>query len=262
MNVLDKIVAEKRKEVIAQKELNSIDQLVKMPVFDRDCVSTVKRMKSSVLPAIISEFKRQSPSKGIINDRVDVVEVTKGYCEAGASAVSILTDEPFFGGTIEDLQRARPHVACPILRKDFIIDEYQIYKTKAIGADLMLLIAAILTKEEITRFTKLAHDLGLEVLLEIHNQEEFEQAYIPEVDILGVNNRDLKRFKTTIQNSIDLSEILPKEQLKISESGISTTQDMADLTAAGYKGFLIGEQFMKHDDPAAELKKFMTEELV
>ncbi|MCV9385433.1 indole-3-glycerol phosphate synthase TrpC [Reichenbachiella ulvae] len=262
MNVLDKIVAEKRKEIEAQKALNSIDQLTKMEGFSRKGFSTADRMKSSVLPAIISEFKRQSPSKGIINDKVDVVKVTQGYCEAGASAVSILTDEPFFGGTIEDLQRARPHVSCPILRKDFIIDEYQIYKTKAIGADLMLLIAAILTKEEIKRFTSLAHELGLEVLLEIHNQEEFEQAYIPEVDILGVNNRDLKRFKTTIQNSIDLSEILPKEQLKISESGISTTQDMADLTAAGYKGFLIGEQFMKHADPAAELKKFMKEELV
>ncbi|RJE75351.1 indole-3-glycerol phosphate synthase TrpC [Reichenbachiella sp. MSK19-1] len=262
MNVLDKIVAEKRKEVAAQKALFSIDQLTKMPDFDRSGISTAQRLKSSVLPGIISEFKRQSPSKGVINDRVDVMKVAKGYCEAGASAVSILTDEPFFGGTIEDLQRARPHVTCPILRKDFIIDEYQIYKTKAIGADLMLLIAAILTKEEIAHFTKVAHDLGLEVLLEIHNEEEFRQGYIPEVDILGVNNRDLKRFKTTIQNSIDLSEVLPKEQLKISESGISTTKDMAELIAVGYKGFLIGEQFMKHDDPAAELKKFMTEELV
>lgn len=262
MNVLDKIVAEKRKEVAAQKALFSIDQLTKMPDFDRSGISTAQRLKSSVLPGIISEFKRQSPSKGVINDRVDVMKVAKGYCEAGASAISILTDELFFGGTIEDLQRARPHVTCPILRKDFIIDEYQIYKTKAIGADLMLLIAAILTKEEITHFTKVAHDLGLEVLLEIHNEEEFRQGYIPEVDILGVNNRDLKRFKTTIQNSIDLSEILPKEQLKISESGISTTKDMAELIAVGYKGFLIGEQFMKHDDPAEELKKFMTEELV
>lgn len=262
MNVLDKIVAEKVKEIELQKELFPVSDLRILPSFGRNTLSTVDRMVNSTLPSIISEFKRQSPSKGVINDQVDVVDVTSGYAAAGAVAVSILTDEPFFGGTIEDLQRARPHVSCPILRKDFIIDEYQIYKTKAVGADLMLLIAAILTKEQIVHFTKVAHDLGLEVLLEIHNQEEFEKAYIPEVDILGVNNRDLKRFKTTIQNSIDLSEVLPKEQLKISESGISTTKDMAALTAAGYKGFLIGEQFMKHADPAAELQKFMSEELV
>ncbi|MGL1885554.1 MAG: indole-3-glycerol phosphate synthase TrpC [Reichenbachiella sp.] len=262
MNVLEKIVVEKRKEIELQKELFPLEGLKMLPVYKRNTLSTVDRMMNSALPAIISEFKRKSPSKGVINDQVDVVDVTAGYAAAGASAISILTDEPFFGGTVEDLQRARPHVSCPILRKDFIIDEFQIHKTKAIGADLMLLIAAILTKDEIAHFTKVAHDLGLEVLLEIHNQEEFEKCYVPEIDILGVNNRDLKAFKTTIQNSIDLSEILPKEQLKISESGISSTKDMAALTAVGYKGFLIGEQFMKHADPAAELKKFMTQELV
>jgi indole-3-glycerol phosphate synthase len=262
MNVLDKIVAHKRKEVETEKSLHSIDDLKKSALYDRKCVSLANRLNNSVVPGIIAEFKRQSPSKGVINDKVDVIDVTKGYCEAGASAVSILTDEEFFGGTIEDLQRARPHLDCTVLRKDFIIDEYQIYKTKAVGADLMLLIAAILTKDEIIRYTDIAHEIGLEVLLEIHNAEEFENGYYDQVDILGVNNRDLKRFKTTIQNSIDLAEILPKNQLKISESGISTTQDMVKLTNAGFKGFLIGEQFMKHDDPAAELKKFIVESVV
>ncbi len=262
MNVLEKIVEEKKREVADHKKVRSIEDLKKAPGFSRKGISLAEKLKNGVIPGIISEFKRQSPSKGVINDRVDVIKVTKGYCEAGASAISILTDEKFFGGTIEDLQRARPHLDCAVLRKDFIVDEYQVYETKAVGADLMLLIAAILTKEEIVRLTDLAHEVGLEVLLEIHNEEEFREGYYDQVDILGVNNRDLKRFKTTIQNSIDLAKILPKEQLKISESGISSTKEMSALAQEGYRGFLIGEQFMKHDDPAAELKKFIIEELV
>lgn len=262
MNVLEKIVVEKRKEVGHRKALIGIDELKKSIGFARKTISTVERLNNAVGPGIISEFKRQSPSKGIINDKLNVVDVTTGYCQAGASAVSILTDEPFFGGTIEDLQRARPQLDCPVLRKDFIINDYQVYETKAVGADLMLLIAAILTKDEIIELTDLAHELGLEVLLEIHNEEEFDSGYYEKVDILGVNNRDLKQFKTTIQNSIDLAKILPTEQLKISESGISSAEDMEVLAEVGYKGFLIGEQFMKHADPAAELKKFMTKEPV
>ncbi|MEP2026453.1 MAG: indole-3-glycerol phosphate synthase TrpC [Reichenbachiella sp.] len=261
MNVLDKIVQTKKEELTYQKSLVTIDDLIKSSYFDQRCHSTVANLESAAPYGIISEFKRQSPSKGVINDQVDVAQVAKGYCEAGASAISILTDRDYFGGSVEDLQRARKHMTCPVLRKDFIIDEYQIYKTKAIGADLMLLIAAILTKEEIIRFTDLAHQLGLEVLLEIHNEEEYREGYYDAVDILGVNNRDLKRFKTTIQNSIDLAKILPKDQLKISESGISSTKEMDILAAEGYKGFLIGEQFMKHADPANELKKFMNTQL-
>jgi len=261
MNVLDKIVRTKKEEVAQQKSVIGIDDLIKSSDFDRTCFSTVANLENASPYGIISEFKRQSPSKGVINDKVDVAKVAKGYCEAGASAISILTDQNYFGGSIEDLQRARKQVSCPVLRKDFIIDEYQIYRTKAIGADLMLLIAAILTREEIVRFTDLAHELGLEVLLEIHNEEEFREGYYDAVDVLGVNNRDLKQFKTTIQNSIDLAKILPSEQLKISESGISSTKEMDILAAEGFKGFLIGEQFMKHADPAGELKKFMTTQL-
>ena len=262
MNVLDKIVQTKREEIAYQKSVITIDDLIKSSYYDRTCHSTVKNLLKASPYGIIAEFKRQSPSKGIINNQVDVAEVAKGYCQAGASAISILTDQDYFGGSIEDLQRARRHMSCPVLRKDFIIDEYQIYNTKAIGADLMLLIAAILTKEEVVRFTDLAHQLGLEVLLEIHNEDEFKSCYYEEVDILGVNNRDLKRFKTSIQNSIDLAKILPKDQLKISESGISSTKEMDILAAEGYAGFLIGEQFMKHADPADELQKFMSTELL
>lgn len=261
MNVLEKIVQTKKEEVSYQKTAMSIDDLIKSSSFDRKSVSVTKNLNETSPYGIISEFKRQSPSMGIINDQVDVVAVSKGYCEAGASAVSILTDREYFGGSIEDLQRARQHMSCPVLRKDFIIDEFQIYETKAIGADLMLLIAAILTKDEIIRFTDLAHRLDLEVLLEVHNRDEFDMGYYDAVDILGVNNRDLKHFNTTIQNSIDLAKVLPKDQLKISESGISSTREMDILAAEGYKGFLIGEQFMKHKDPAGELHKFMTSQL-
>lgn len=261
MNVLEKIVRTKKEELAYQKSVMSIDDLIRSSYFDRTCYSTVENLQNAAPYGIISEFKRQSPSKGIINDRADVADVAKGYCQAGAAAISILTDQDYFGGSVEDLQRARKHMSCPVLRKDFIIDEYQVYKTKAIGADLMLLIAAILTKDEIVKFTDLAHRLGLEVLLEIHNEEEFNDGYYDAVDILGVNNRDLKRFKTTIQNSIDLSKILPESQLKISESGISSTKEMDILADHGYKGFLIGEQFMRHENPAEELKKFMTTQL-
>lgn len=261
MNVLDKIVQTKKEEVAYQKSVMSIDDLIKSNYFERECYSVTQKLHQSAPYGIISEFKRKSPSKGAINDNVDVAEVAKGYCQAGASAISILTDRDYFGGSIEDLQRARNNMTCPVLRKDFIVDEFQIYETKAIGADLMLLIAAILTKEEIIKFTDLAHKLGLEVLLEIHNEEEFNNGYYDQVDILGVNNRDLKRFRTTIQNSIDLAEVLPKDQLKISESGISSTREMDILVSSGYKGFLIGEQFMKYADPASELKKFMDTQL-
>ena len=258
MNVLDKIVEQKRKEVAEQKSQVRVSELQNTEGFKRPGISLVNKLNSGEDFGIISEFKRQSPSKGIINERADVVEVTKGYCEAGASAVSILTDEQFFGGTMQDLIKARPSLDCSVLRKDFIIDEYQVYQTKSIGADLMLLIAAILTKDQIVRLTDLAHEVGLEVLLEIHNEEEFYEGYYDQVDILGVNNRDLKQFKTTLQNSIDLAKILPVDQLKISESGISTKDEMMLLQSYGYKGFLIGESFMKTEDPAGELKKFLS----
>ncbi|WP_109830853.1 indole-3-glycerol phosphate synthase TrpC [Reichenbachiella versicolor] len=258
MNVLDKIVEQKKKEVAEQKVQTTVDALKATDGFQRTGISVVERLQANNSFGIISEFKRQSPSKGIINDSADVSEVTKGYCDAGASAVSILTDEQFFGGTMEDLKRARPHLDCPVLRKDFIIDEYQVYQTKSLGADLMLLIAAILTKEEVVKYTDLAHEIGLEVLLEIHNEEEYNHCYYEKVDVLGVNNRDLKRFKTTIQNSIDLAKILPEEQLKISESGISSIEEMKLLQTHGFKGFLIGESFMRTEDPAAELEKFLS----
>jgi len=261
MNTLEKIVKRKKQEVEVQRSIESVDALQMSDKYKSPCKSTRERLIASDAPAIIAEFKRKSPSKGVINDQADVVRVAHGYEDAGASAVSILTDHDFFGGNIEDIQRVKININCPILRKDFVIDEYQIYETKALGADLILLIAAILTKEEVKKFTQIAQKIGLEVLLEIHSEEEFKSHYIEQIDILGVNNRDLKNFQTNITTSLNLAAKLPDQQTKISESGISSIDDIDRLTDVGFDGFLIGEQFMKHADPAQELKRFLYKEI-
>ncbi|MFT7034145.1 MAG: indole-3-glycerol phosphate synthase [Cyclobacteriaceae bacterium] len=258
MDILEKIVLEKKKEVKAHKSQFSTADLEQKVGFERQCYSTKERLLSAQPFGIISEFKRKSPSKGIINDRVDVVDVTSGYEAAGAAAVSILTDTPFFGGTYEDLTRARKELTCPILRKDFIVDEYQVIETKAMGADLMLLIAACLTVKQTKTLAELARSVGLEVLLEIHSEEEYNESLMDYIDILGVNNRNLKTFETSIYTSINLAEKLPVEVVKISESGLRGIEDLELIAKSGYNGFLIGEQFMKHDDPAGELKSFMS----
>lgn len=258
MDILEKIVLEKKKEVVAHRSAVSTADLEKHEGFQRKCYSAKERLLSSKPFGIISEFKRKSPSKGIINDRVDVVDVTSGYEAAGAAAVSILTDTSFFGGTYEDLKRARKQLSCPILRKDFIVDEYQVIETKALGADLMLLIAACLTIEQTKTLATLARSVGLEILLEIHSEEEYDESLMEHIDILGVNNRNLKTFETSIYTSINLAEKLPVDIVKISESGLRGIEDLELISKVGYNGFLIGEQFMKHDDPAEELKVFMS----
>ena len=258
MDILEKIVLEKKKEIAAFQSTTSILELEKSDGFLRSCYSAKNRLLSAKPFGIISEFKRKSPSKGIINDKVDVVEVSSGYEAAGAAAVSILTDTSFFGGTYEDLKRARKELTCPILRKDFIVDEYQVIETKSMGADLILLIAACLTKEQTKSLAQLARSIGLEILLEIHSEEEYKEDLMQYIDILGVNNRNLKTFETSIYTSINLAEKLPKEMVKISESGLRGIEDLKLISEAGYNGFLIGEQFMKHDDPAGELKAFMS----
>ena len=262
MDILEKIVQYKRSEVAERRKVKSMSFLEQEELFDRKCISAKQRILSAEPYGIISEFKRQSPSKGIINDKVDVVDVTSGYESAGASAISILTDESFFGGTTEDLGRARAVLNCPILRKDFIVDEYQVIETKAMGADLMLLISACLNKSEVIKLATLAHSVGLEVLLEIHSLEEYDDQFLGSIDLLGVNNRNLKTFETTIQTSINLAKHLPDDVVKISESGLRTVKDLDEVSHAGYQGFLIGEQFMRHNDPAEELRQFMSADSV
>ena len=255
-NILDKIIAEKRLEVAERKKVKSITDLEKEILFSGKCIS----LKNNLLQSnsgIISEFKRKSPSKGWIKETCSSSEIAGGYCKNGASGISILTDSPFFGGTPDDLISARQLVDCPILRKDFMIDDYQFYEAKAMGADVILLIASALTVSETEKFAKLAKSLGLEVLLEIHNEEELEHIN-DYVDIVGVNNRNLKTFEVNLQTSKNLAKLIPDKFVKISESGISNPESVKELQKHGFKGFLMGENFMKDENPAESLKKFIS----
>lgn len=257
MNILDKIVLRKKEEVALAKQQISAQDLENNPIFGR----TPYRFKDFLLAkdrtGIIAEFKKQSPSKGVINGNADVAEITQAYNAAGASALSVLTDTDFFGGKRDDLIQARKANNIPILRKDFIIDEYQILEAKAWGADIILLIAAILTPQQIINFGKLAQSLGLNVLLEVHDLAELEKSICPHLDAIGVNNRNLADFTVNIQTSFDLADKIPNEFLKISESAISHPQTIKDLKKVGFNGFLIGENFMKTDNPGLAMQEFV-----
>ncbi len=257
MNILDRIIAHKKQEVAQRKSQVPVSLLEKSPYFNRQRLSFKGQLSDSRQTGIIAEFKRKSPSKGIINDQADVADTTAGYVGAGASALSVLTDTEFFGGSTEDLTKARKGVACPILRKDFTIDEYQILEAKAMGADLILLIAAALTPEQVRALGKFAQSMGLEVLLEVHNREELEQTVCPYVDAIGVNNRNLKDFTVNVNLSKELARLIPGEFIKVSESGISDPATVVELRKYGYHGFLMGENFMKHPDPAKACNVFV-----
>ena len=255
--ILDKILASKAIEVAERKLSVSIRDLENEPFFARKCLS----LKQSLLDSetgIISEFKRKSPSKGWIHEMADVIKVTSGYSGAGASGISILTDLSYFGGTTQDILASRPLISCPVLRKDFVIDEYQLYEAKAMGADVVLLIAAALTGKQTFELARKAHELGLEVLLEVHNADEIRHAN-DYTDMLGVNNRNLKTFEQSIQVSFDLAGLIPDHFVKVSESGISKTETVQELRKVGYKGFLMGENFMKEANPAKALSGFIAE---
>lgn len=255
MTILDKIIATKVLEVASRKVTTPITTLQKSPRFSRKCLSLKQNLMNSE-SGIISEFKRKSPSLGWIHEDADAVDITAGYSAAGASGVSILTDLEYFGGTPMDLMAARRFVFCPILRKDFIIDVYQLYEAKAMGADVILLIAAALTVSQTLELAKKANELGLEVLLEVHNAEEVGHAN-DYVDMIGVNNRNLKTFEQSVQTSFYLADLIPKKFLKISESGISNVETVKELRKVGYKGFLMGENFMKEEFPAEALESFI-----
>lgn len=256
MTILDKIIESKRTEVASRKISAPLSALVNAPLYGRKCLSLKESLLNSE-SGIIAEFKRKSPSLGWINEDADVIEVTSGYSAAGAAGISILTDSEFFGGSPLDIMAARPFIACPVLRKDFVIDEYQLYEAKAMGADVVLLIAAALTVKQTLELASKAHELGLEVLLEVHNEQELGHAN-DFVDMLGVNNRNLKTFEQNIQTSFDLAALIPEKYVKVSESGISKIETVKQLRAVGYKGFLMGENFMKEENPAATLVKFIS----
>jgi indole-3-glycerol phosphate synthase len=256
MTILSKILADKRIEIDERKKIVSIDDLTKSKYFERKTLSLKHNLLRSQ-SGIISEFKRKSPSKGWIFEHADVLSITSGYSKAGASGISILTDSKYFGGSSADILTARPRVTCPVLCKEFIVDEYQIYEAKAMGADLILLIAAALTTDEAKIFARKAHELGLEVLLEVHSEDEIAHAN-EFVDLLGVNNRNLKTFVTDVQVSFDLADKIPSDFIKVSESGISQAKTVLELRQAGYRGFLMGENFMKETNPVQALQKFIT----
>ncbi|HEY8401440.1 MAG TPA: indole-3-glycerol phosphate synthase TrpC [Cytophagaceae bacterium] len=257
MNTLDKIILHKIKEVEERKQQKSIKELEASPNFGSASLSLKKFLTDPGKTGIIAEFKKKSPSKGIINDKVTVEEVVTGYEAAGASACSVLTDIEFFGGKDEDLERARKAVNIPLLRKDFIIDEYQIVEAKALGANIILLIAAALEKKTLKKLAEFAKSLGMEVLLEVHNEEELKESVNQYVDVVGVNNRNLKNFEVDIKTSLDLVNKIPSQFLKISESGISDPASIRELRKAGFHGFLIGENFMKTENPGLAMKEFV-----
>ncbi len=255
--ILDKIVEQKLREIEDAKAKTSTADLEKTDLFKRDCYSLKNFILDPERTGIIAEFKRRSPSKGLINGKVEVAAVTQGYAAAGASALSVLTDTSFFGGAMEDLVAARQANNLPVLRKEFILNEYQIIEAKAFGADIILLIAAILKPQEILNFAALAKSLGLSVLLEVHNLQELERSLCDNLDAVGVNNRNLADFSVTLQHSYDLVHQIPDQFLKISESGISNPKTINELKQAGFNGFLIGENFMKTEDPGKAMKEFV-----
>jgi indole-3-glycerol phosphate synthase len=259
MNILDKIVENKKIEVEASKKRYSYTKLEESEFFHRDVYSLREFMLDPSRTGIIAEFKRKSPSKGIINDQVSVDQVTSAYASAGASALSVLTDRQFFMGYKRDLVRARRTNNIPVLRKDFMIDEYQVVEAKALGADIILLIAAILSPTQIRGLASLAKSLDLNVLLEVHNLEELERSIDPNLDAIGVNNRNLADFTVSVETSFQLAAHIPAEFLKVSESAISHPETIKQLRSAGFNGFLIGENFMKQTDPGEAMRDFVNE---
>jgi indole-3-glycerol phosphate synthase len=254
MNILEQIVAHKKKEVEQRKREVGVTQLEHERMFVRKTYSLKRFITDPTKTGIIAEYKRRSPSKGVINDRDSVESVTRMYAAYGASGISVLTDHTFFGGSLDDLVAARDNDV-PLLRKDFMIGEYQVVEAKAYGADVILLIAACLTPAEVKNLAATAKSLELEVLLELHDDSELEHV-CDDVDVIGINNRNLKNFEVDLQHSIRMAEKIGNGFIKIAESGINDVKNIRFLKEHGFQGFLIGEYFMKQEDPGAAFKEF------
>lgn len=255
MTILDKITADKIKEVALRKSLIPVSQLEQSVLFERATASLAKAVSTG--SGIIAEHKRRSPSKSVINNSLSVQDVASGYEQAGVSGMSVLTDGKYFGGSLDDLLLARAAAQFPLLRKEFIVDEYQILEAKAYGADAILLIAATLSRKQIEQFSTFAKSLGLDVLCESHNEEELQKSIMPSVDMLGINNRNLKTFEVSLETSKELIKQIPDEFVKVSESGISSVEAIKELKPHGFQGFLIGENFMKTDNPGESAATFI-----
>lgn len=256
MTILDKIIVDKRREVELKKQLIPVTHLENSVLFGSRTYSLSKNLRNNLV-GIIAEHKRRSPSKSVISNDFSVEEVAVGYQNAGVSGISVLTDGKYFGGSLDDLLLAKASVKVPLLRKEFIIDEYQILEAKSNGADVILLISSVLTRPEIKLLSEFAHSLGLEVLLEVHNKEELDKSIMPSLDMIGVNNRNLKTFEVSLDYSKELAQHIPDEFVKVSESGITSPQDIIELQSFGYQGFLIGENFMKTENPGKAATTFI-----
>ncbi|MCG8327976.1 MAG: indole-3-glycerol phosphate synthase TrpC [Chitinophagales bacterium] len=256
MNILEKIISHKQKEVAERKSLYPVKLLEQSIYFNTPVVSLSKYLRREDKSGVIAEFKRRSPSKGSINAHASVERVSIGYMQAGASALSVLTDKTFFGGSNEDLKEARKFNFCPILRKEFIIDEYQLIEARSIGADAILLIAECLEKNQLAQLAKTAKGLGLEVLMEIHSEAQLDKL-TEDIDAVGVNNRNLEDFSVSVATSLSLVNKLPDSVVKISESGLNDPNAIVELRQAGFDGFLIGEHFMKHASPGKACQEFI-----
>ena len=256
MTILDRIIIDKIKEVELRKKAFPTSFWEQSPIFERKGISLSERLLNSPT-GIIAEHKRRSPSRDNINSSLSVHQVAQGYEKAGVCGMSVLTDQKYFGGSLEDLTAARAVCQIPLLRKEFIIDPYQLIETKAHGADVIVLIAAVLDRSQIKQLSKMANILGLEVLVEVHNREELDQVIMPSIDIVGVNNRNLKTFEVNLETSKKLAEHIPEDFIKVSESGISSAAAIQSLKPYGYRGFLIGENFMKTDIPGLAAEDFI-----
>ncbi len=256
MTILEKIIAEKYKEVASQKNLVTLKSLEKKIGFTKPVLSMKHALTKHGSSGLIAEYKRRSPSKGTINNKLRVEDVTAGYTAAGVAGLSVLTDRAFFGGSAVDLIAAREINNIPILRKDFIVDEYQVVESKAMGADVILIIAAVLDLQQIKKLSRCAKSLGLEILFEIHSAAELEKIN-DDIDIVGVNNRNLNDFKVNTDNSIEIAKHIPENFIKISESGLDNTEIIKKLRNFGFQGFLIGESFMKQENPGLACREFI-----
>ena len=256
MTILDQIINDKTKEVELRKKAFPTSYWEQSPMFDRKGISLSQRLQASP-SGIIAEHKRRSPSRDNINSSLSVQTVAQGYEKAGVCGMSVLTDQKYFGGSLEDLTAARAVCQLPLLRKEFIIDPYQLIEAKAHGADVILLIAAVLDRTQIKHLSETAQSLGLEVLLEVHNREELDKAIMPSLEMLGVNNRNLKTFEVSLETSKQLAEHIPDDFVKVSESGISSTAAIQSLKTYGFQGFLIGENFMKTNTPGIAAAEFI-----
>jgi len=257
-DILNKILAAKKIEVAASKAAISLEQLQKQAEAQgdpRDFVGCIHKKVMANKPAVIAEIKKASPSKGIIRADFNPAEIAKSYEKAGVACLSVLTDVEYFQGSAEYLKQARKACKLPVLRKDFMIDEYQVFEARAMGADCILLIVAALEPKQMQALELLANALGMAVLVEVHNAEEMELALQLDTPLIGINNRNLRTFEVTLQTTLDLLKVLPDDRFVITESGIFTPEDVKLMTDNDVHGFLVGEAFMRQPDPGAELAR-------